>query len=604
MINKEISLVFQRHLLNPLYCGPGRWIIVNACSKKHYLWVGKDTIDLSTPSINQVLSEFDEFENISSSEIFKTFYQRYVLDFPFEDYFNPKWKENDLKTMKAYTKISEPPLKSLKFKHNILLKSKKEGVDRLDSLFKLLQYTFGIQRIDNERDFGPWFKKTSPSGGSIHPSECFVYIPNSYVESITSGIYHYNFVSEELHLLHNKDVPSSIKSFNSEILTIFCVLDLKRVQFRYRTPRSWRPALIDTGHILYSLQISAKSIGLNLNPYIPIQTDIQNVSSLDLPMVFAAEIGNKSDQTDFHHINTTIQKGETYFTNPFSFLFKTRKKWYAAVVFPKESILEINNIQLQLLTYLQYSRREDRKRMGYDILEIFNISKDELTILKSNHLLVTESAGLFWTSVINSSCHNGWYLSMLENAASRQKERFDFQSINIQQSDAELLFNLGLKRKTCRSFKNIQVETNLFKILGQNLTKLIRSNEDWNEIEIFYFAMTDENSSIYKINIEGVMRMKKMINRSIIRNIAIGQEWSCEASIGFYLVSTQSNEQSLKFPCIKLGQFAQALILSVLKYELDSFMTPALKDIELQSILYDDIKPSRIPYFIAIGYEK
>jgi len=63
----------------------------------------------------------------------------------------------------------------------------------------ILFYTFGVQGINKSYKEVSVLRKTSPSGGSLHPTEAFVFVLK--VENIDTGFYHYNIKTNELVLI-------------------------------------------------------------------------------------------------------------------------------------------------------------------------------------------------------------------------------------------------------------------------------------------------------------------------------------------------------------------------------------------------------------------
>lgn len=101
--------------------------------------------------------------------------------------------------------------------------------------------------------------KSIPSGGGRNPSEAFVIIREC--EDISSGVYHY---SVEQHTLEYLGAPDKFLNLipESEKFEVFMLNApiLKRAQWRYRDPRSYRALLIDIGHTLGAVAtISHKS---------------------------------------------------------------------------------------------------------------------------------------------------------------------------------------------------------------------------------------------------------------------------------------------------------------------------------------------------------
>ena len=111
------------------------------------------------------------------------------------------------------------------------------------------------------------YRKTSPSGGNIHPEEALLYIFD--VEGIEEGLYYYNPDAHTLHLIN-----SSKKNYNeiSELLNgqffanncsflVFHVCRLEKIAWKYDTSKSYKISYIETGAFIQTLQLAVTSLG-------------------------------------------------------------------------------------------------------------------------------------------------------------------------------------------------------------------------------------------------------------------------------------------------------------------------------------------------------
>lgn len=69
----------------------------------------------------------------------------------------------------------------------------------IEKLSTILYYTWGCHGIYEMHPQLKMLHKTAPSGGSLHPTECYVLVLN--VEGLFPGIYHYNVETHSLHLV-------------------------------------------------------------------------------------------------------------------------------------------------------------------------------------------------------------------------------------------------------------------------------------------------------------------------------------------------------------------------------------------------------------------
>jgi len=112
--------------------------------------------------------------------------------------------------------------------------------------------------------------KTSPSGGSRHPTECYLFAVS--VQGLESGIYHFNVEDSSLDMLKDfsGDKDELFRLFSGPLrasfhIDAFIVMTsvFERSMYRYREPRSFRAIYMDVGHICGTLDVIAKGMGLN-----------------------------------------------------------------------------------------------------------------------------------------------------------------------------------------------------------------------------------------------------------------------------------------------------------------------------------------------------
>ncbi|SDX08737.1 SagB-type dehydrogenase domain-containing protein [Pseudomonas syringae] len=122
----------------------------------------------------------------------------------------------------------------------------------------LLSATFGARLhqpsyYDGERDYYQveLLKKSIPSGGARHPTECFVEIHRSSM--LEPGVYYFSPTKSALQLL-DRTLPESndaerISNSDADwIVRLVLCTAVRRSMFRYRDPRSFRALLVDIGH--------------------------------------------------------------------------------------------------------------------------------------------------------------------------------------------------------------------------------------------------------------------------------------------------------------------------------------------------------------------
>lgn len=139
-----------------------------------------------------------------------------------------------------------------------------------DDIFKIFSITFGAlkQQYHSIPNVAPNIRKTSPSGGSRHPTEGYAIIANESISGI-SGVFHYSLSKNSLEKIHEpisfnkyKEIFPGLCRFGTiPKLTILLTSLFERNMYRYREPRTFRTLFIDIGHISETLRCIANALG-------------------------------------------------------------------------------------------------------------------------------------------------------------------------------------------------------------------------------------------------------------------------------------------------------------------------------------------------------
>lgn len=141
----------------------------------------------------------------------------------------------------------------------------------LDQLSTLLRTVFGGQ---GTQELGPGFvvlRKTSPSGGALHPIEAYPLVRD--VRGVPSGLYHYAARTHALELLHAmapdevEDRVEAIASGQSYLRSAHVAVVLTarfgRTFWKYRRHKKvYRVVLLDAGHLSQTFYLTCAELGL------------------------------------------------------------------------------------------------------------------------------------------------------------------------------------------------------------------------------------------------------------------------------------------------------------------------------------------------------
>ena len=156
----------------------------------------------------------------------------------------------------------------------------------LPQLAQVLERAFGARGQVHGADDFDVLKKTSPSGGALHPTECYLLVKR--VDGLTPGLYHYRPADHALQPLpldeavvladaarHGDAAPADALDFLAWIAVggqpwfadapVLCVLAprFNRNFWKYRNhPKAYRVCILDVGHLSQTLLLSATELGL------------------------------------------------------------------------------------------------------------------------------------------------------------------------------------------------------------------------------------------------------------------------------------------------------------------------------------------------------
>ncbi|MFJ8567020.1 SagB/ThcOx family dehydrogenase [Streptomyces sp. NPDC093514] len=153
----------------------------------------------------------------------------------------------------------------------------------------LMHLSFGKTGTRRLPVTGDHIVKTSPSGGSRHPTEVYpVVLPGTHLEP---GVYHYNVREHRLDLLRAGDLTDFVRrhviilrnrpNFRPRIAFILASV-VDRSMYRYRESRSYRVLYQDAGHLLQTFAYAGSSLGRSTyRGYTMHTTEVANLLGID-----------------------------------------------------------------------------------------------------------------------------------------------------------------------------------------------------------------------------------------------------------------------------------------------------------------------------------
>lgn len=144
---------------------------------------------------------------------------------------------------------------------------------KLRDFTTLLRYAFGCYGLVRPSPEVELLHKTSPSGGSLHPIEAYPLVLN--VESLASGLYHYDVRNHSLELIQQlelteardlaKDLSRGQSHAHSAHFLILMTARFGRCFWKYRQrSQAYGSLLMEIGHFSQTLYLVATELGLGI----------------------------------------------------------------------------------------------------------------------------------------------------------------------------------------------------------------------------------------------------------------------------------------------------------------------------------------------------
>ena len=141
----------------------------------------------------------------------------------------------------------------------------------LDDLDAVLRYVFGCHGYASRVEGVVCIKRTSPSGGGLHPITAYPIVTN--VEGVPPGVYHYNAGDHSLALIYDLSAEEARELatqfvcgqeyFAAAHVSFVLAARFYRNHWKYRRhPRAYAGMLVDAGHLSQTLYLVAAELGL------------------------------------------------------------------------------------------------------------------------------------------------------------------------------------------------------------------------------------------------------------------------------------------------------------------------------------------------------
>lgn len=644
-------LVVQASLYAPAYSGPGKWLVFDPWSRRAFLAVGKDVLPAVIPLLitasREPVSEGhlgpvepnQQIERLLSSGLLleddaipapfgRSFVSRFHLanfDYPFPDYSDPNWGEADRATMRQYGAASPPPppktpREGVLFKlpdvfvHDLLPQTATTSSGlTITGLASVLRFVFGpLGEIDGG-DFGPWLRKSSPSGGARHPTECILLLTEGLC-SISPGAYTYDVERHGLVALETAD-EGLLAAVRGDGIGFLITSRVERPMWRYRDIRSLRPVLLDAGHVVETLVLLLGLQGVRVRVLPPVvgPAGLSWIVEPELALVIAQPVEPStthsivSEPTDTSKVSSQFT---SFLTNPTLFLTFSSGNLEGHVLWPSARKLDLNTPDFDVLTHCLPSRRGDRLTTRIDILDaIPGMEGSRIDALSDVGALLPKDVAVHLYDEATLWVRHGWYLSLLAHAEIRagvQKHAspHEQRAVPMETCTADEVVQALMLRRTTRAFVRKPIP---FDVVERILREILSLIEPCPSIGVFLAtldvgglvpALYQWDDRARRLTIFG-----ECPSRDEIRAMTIGQEWAGSGALVIWLVRRLDLEQPWRyeFDILEMGRIGQRICLAVTVMGLGVFLTPAVADSRTFDWLGIPFAREAVAYMFTVG---
>lgn len=653
--NPKVYVLQAQYAVNN-FQGNSRWTIVEPISKTLHGAIGKDQVPpvfskLKTFSAGMSVQDDRGLDSLIRNKLlvaeeslgerpnvwaFLPHYHEFVKDYPFNDYASASRWGKDRELMFEYGKIAEPPpvytdwdehhgdrvqlpppyFRDL-FKDVCILEPTRALATALAGA---LQATGSI----DGGDFGPWLRKTSPSGGARHPTEAVVTVYG--VDNIKDGVYSYDPQTHQLVGLEN---PPQIHSDpgSQPRINLSLVSRVERPMWRYRETRSFRAVLIDAGHVATMLSSMFSLLGYSLEAD-RLPQSIGETINFDAPVLATFRLlgpgmgGGRLEEVDERQTESfkkpEIDECTALNINPFVWLSFRDGQLVANATLPHAISIPIDEVQFLVLNHCVVSKRGDRRSRSIDLIERFGIGKASLDVLLNGGLLLPASEVASLRVKIDLWCRRGWYQSLLayldmwsslSNFDPHPPEVLGTEPPVAMQVDKSIWEHwelLRTQRMTTRAFTGEALSADITSaILECARYELLSEASDFHAHCVSFGRSRENTASIRVLSLDrdDFVELNRTIDRSTVYSNTIGQFPLQKAALVLWLEVTSNVFDASCYlnSLVRLGAIAQKLCVVAAERGVGVFMTPAVRDAATMGMLGQETDSDRMFYLLAFG---
>lgn len=636
-------ILVQSRLYSPGYAGPGRWVVFQPKERRAFSAIGPDVV----PDIVRILAkacggaDAEEVEAVvphvtrkqlngladagllvepsangsGAQDSFIDHYQLASYNYPFEDYFDPDWRDKEEKLLQHYDALWGPPPSMAKREGRFhkLPDAELSDLDQgsqasdLQWLSSLLRYTFGpIGEIKTSRLI--CMRRTSPSGGARHPTEGAVLLPEPLGE-IPAGAYVYDVERHGL-VESPEDAASAEGLRGAGEFGVMIRTRVERAMWRYRDLRAWRPVLLDAGHIVEMLSLLLTRRGLDSRVVSSPPSRRPNLAWLEEPnlVLLVASKGEARGELRLRD----VEAGESpngdgageYLTNPAMYMTFRPGGLRSHTLWPRPGTADLDFVDFRILSHCIPSNRGDRITTDEGIRdEIEGATQERISALTEAGALLPRPKAKSLYDAARLWVRHSWYLTLLAHLQAAGYDGNHLPSSSIPARDFLGRLDVLMTRRTTRRFAEEPIQSKDVESI------LVRALEgaDAPGLRVLVGCTYVEGvePAIYEWDaMEGKLgRAVSPLSREEARTFAAGQApvGGASAIVMLTRVVDTSDARKYEMDIIDLGRLGHRVTLLGEELGLGVFLTPALADDPTLGYLKSPDPEKTVTYLFGLG---
>lgn len=653
-------MVLQGRLFSPAYAGLARWLIFKANTRRTFAAIGPDVVPdviaalagcptkaLSTATViatggpcsasdeqeaarhTEQMAKFVEFglvelngspagQPAGSEPTFNltALFQQASFDYPFHNYADPAAIEEYQFLIESFLKAGAPPANQIHFDGEgialppVKMDTPRQGEIGVETVSFLLGHAFRpIGSIHT--DSIECIRRTSPSVGARHPTEPVVVVRES-MDGLPAGAYFYRSQDHSLVRVAS-DAYSPIHWPVEAPLSLVLWLKVERAMWRYRDLRALRPVLMDVGHIVETVSMLSRMLGISGIATAPPPVALPLSEWLDGPAVMSIHFQptRVGTGTCCFGPNGTSALATTspLLTSP-AFMMAFDHGLKGRVVWPATRSFAMDLVDFKVVNHCLPSRRGDRMTTHDAIYAaIPDATRAGVQrLVDQGALLPAEMAEDFYKGA-RLWARYGWYFSCLahlEAADAWLKDPPVPQPVGKDPYPPAGLSPL-YARRTTRAFTKAFIGLDqVLGILKKTFDAEPSVAPDGLQVFLSPTRVQGLEPGLYRwlggLHYLG-MPSERFRTAEGISSLVIGQFSAGAGALAIWMIARAASDSGAKYQdtIIRMGRLGQRLCIAATEAEIGVFLTPAITDALVADMLNLVAPKETIGYFFSIG---